>query len=279
MTVLPRQRITPALFIALAFFLPISSLAQETSDDVLTQSLPLRTALHHDPTLAAPLDRLLDLFRKENRVDELVGMYRAHTAQYPLDMNGRTVLVRLLAATGDPEALTAARQAVTQFPQNGYLHFLLYQRLRADNDPQALDALDKAIELEPLAARKVAWIDLLVPAALLDGRRDLAKKHLEGLAQLADTPERCVEVARKMNEHEFHDLALALLTKSDGPRPAPETGVDLELEAARAEIGLKRNDAAAKRLDALLAKLTADYWRRPEIVRRRLALVISQEER
>ena len=114
--------------------------------ELLTKSLPLRTALHHDPTLAAPLDRLVTLYRSAGRVDELLGMYRAHVAHYPADPGGRTVLIRLLVATGDPAASDSARAAAAQFPQNAFLQHVLYEILQQRRDPRALDHLDRAIQ-------------------------------------------------------------------------------------------------------------------------------------
>ncbi len=247
--------------------------------ELLTKSLPLRTALHHDPTLAAPLDRLVTLYRSAGRVDELLGMYRAHVAHYPADPGGRTVLIRLLVATGDPAASDSARAAAAQFPQNAFLQHVLYEILQQRRDPRALDHLDRAIALSTRANRKMAWIDELLPAAVVAGRRDLAEKHLLAQAALVDRPEECLMVARKMLEHKFYGPALELLQKPGATTADPETMVTIELEAAAAEVGLERTADAGARLDRLLAKLTADYWRRGEIVRQRLSLVATQAER
>ncbi len=257
-----------------------AAIAQEsTTDDLSAQSLPLRTALHHDPTLVSPLERLLSIYRGANRADELIGVYRAHVAQYPTDFSGRTVLVRLLASSGNPEALRAARAAVGQFPQNAYLHYALFELLRAQYDADALGALDKAIELENQASRKVVWIDLLLPAAMAEGRRDLVEKHLGTLAAITDDAQQRLQVAQRMIEYKFFGPALKLLQKKDAEPAAPETMVSIELAAAAAEVALDRSEAAGARLDRLLQKLTADYWRRGEIVQRRLALVNSQAQR
>jgi len=247
--------------------------------DLTTESLPLRTALHHDPTLAAPLARLLEMYRGAGAEQELLGLYQAHVAQYPGNLSGQTVLVRLLMATGSPEALSRARAAAAQFPRDGYLRYLVHQILQGRRDPKALEELDKAIALQTDPARKTAWVDQLLPLAIGEGRRDLAEKHLVALAELAAAPQARLEVARKMIKHRFFERALALLEKPEATAPSPETMVSLELEAATAEVGLDRGEAAAARLDKLLARLTADYWRRSEIVARRLALVKSQAER
>ena len=85
--------------------------------DILEQSLPLRTALHHDPALEAPLNQLVTLFRGANRLNELVTIYRNHTTQYPQDASGRTVYLRLLMASnaGDAEGVSTA--AIKAFPK------------------------------------------------------------------------------------------------------------------------------------------------------------------
>lgn len=243
------------------------------------QSLALRTALHHDSTLESPLERLIVLYREAGRIQELVGLYRTHVAQYPADANGRTVLVRLLLATGDPSALTAAQNASTQFSKNAYLHYLLFRTLKQRNDPKALDELDLAIENESRPSRKMSWLEELLPEARVRDRRELSLKHLKVIAAIPRDADQRLVVGRMMNRYEFFELGLDVLTKTDGPPAAPETMVDLELEAATSEVGLDKPDVAAERLRKLLGRLAADYWRRSDIVRRRLALVTSPEKR
>ena len=253
-------------------------LFSSSSSDV--KSLPLRTALHQEPSLASPLDRLLDMYRQTGRLDELVGLYRDHVAAYPDDVNGAAVLVRLLAGTRDADALRVATAAARQFPDNAYLAYLRHEVLDALNESDALEQLDAAIGLETQPARKRAWIERLLPLALAEDRLDLAEKHLRGLAAAAgNSPELRLEAAREMIALKFHAAALELLVETAALRPSPETMVDIELAAAAAEVGLNRAADAASRLDKLLGKLTADYFRRPEIVRRRIALVVDETQR
>ena len=82
-----------------------------------------------------------------------------------------------------------------------------------------------------------------------------------------------------MNRYKFHQHALETLEKPTERPPAPETMVSMQMEAATAELALKKSQDAATRLDNLLAKLTADYWRRPEIRARRLSLLHTKVER
>ena len=247
--------------------------------DPVAQSLPLRTALHQDPSLTAPLDQMLGMFRQQNRLDDLLAIYRNHLAQFADDKHAETVFVRLLVAVADPAAPARAKAAVERFPQDAYLRFLHYSALKLRHDSQALDELDRAIGLETVSERKAAWIDLLVPQAIVAGKKDLAEKHLQALAALAVSPEGQLEAARKMNQYKFYELALKTLNTARAKPLAPETMVALELEAAAAELGLTKREAAGERLDALLAKLTADHWRRAEIVARRLSLLDTPEAR
>ena len=248
------------------------------ADELLQKSLPLRTALHHDPTLQSPLSQLVQMFRTANRLEELVRIYSNHVTQYPADANGRIVLARLLSSTNDSAAEATIRAAVKAFPKNAYLRFLLYGRLQSKHDPEAVAELDRAIDLETIPGRKSAWIDILLTRSVETGRRDLTEKHLAALAKLAETAESQLEVARKMNRHKLHQQALTLLTE-DAIKAVPETMVAIQLEAAATEVLLKQPDAAEQRLARLLEKVTADYWRRPEIVTRRLTLVRSTEAR
>lgn len=276
----PRATRTAALIAVSALICAALAAQNGDQDDLASKSLPLRTALHHDPTLAAPLERLLALYREADRVDELLGMYRAHLAAYPADQRALVVLVRLLHATGSPEAAGAARSAAARHPENSYLHYLLYKVLNANHDPDALDELDRAIEHEALFSRRRTWITELVPAAINADRRDLAEKNLKTLAEIAgNSPEALLDASRIMLKHKFHELALVALEAAAKASPAPEVGVEIELTAASAEVGLGRAETAAGRLDRLLDRLTADYWRRPEIMHRRIALIQSGAER
>ena len=263
-------------------FSTVITFAQEKplpAADLTAKSLPFRTALFHDPTLAPPLERLLQLYREAGRAKELVDLYRQHVAQYPADIGALTILVRLLAATDDPEAGGFARKAAERVPENAFLQFLLFEHLQKAREAGALDALDRAIAKETMPARKRAWIEQLLPLATAEGRPELAQKHLETLAAQSRTAEEKVEVARKMIAQKLEAAALAVLDSAAALAPAAETGVEIDLAAASAEIGLKKADAAAARLDRVLARLAADYWRRAEILHRRTALVKSDAER
>lgn len=247
--------------------------------DVEAASLPLRTALYHDPTLAPPLDRLLQIYRDANRAKELVDTYRQHVAQYPADTGALIVLIRLLQATNDAEADRLAPAAAARFPEQPYLQYLNFLSLQKTRAAGALDALDRAITKETLPARKRVWIEQLLPLAAAEGRVEIAQRHLEALAAASPNAEGKLDAARKMITLKLHAPALAVLEAALAQKPAAETGVDLELAAAGAEVGLNREAAAATRLDRLLGRLAADYWRRTEILHRRTALVKGDADR
>ena len=248
--------------------------------DLVARSLSLREALHKDPSLPAPFDRLVSMYREAGRLNELTGIYRSQLAEHPDDVNALTVCIRVLGATGDSDALKAARSAVSRYPDNAYLRYLLSERLRADHDPAALTELDKAIQQETIPARKRAWTEALVPQAMAEDRRDLAEKHLKGLAaDVAKSPDAALDAARKMLDFRLYALALDTLAAAAKGNPSAETSVEIEMAAAAAEVGLDRVDAARARLDRLLGKLPPDYSQRPEIVRRRIALARQETER
>jgi hypothetical protein len=262
--------------------LAMAAFAQEVPirpADLQAASVPLRTALYHDPTLAPPLDRLLQLYRDAGKVKELVETYRQHVSQYPADTGALVVLVRLLAATNDAEADSLARGAAQRFPENAFLQFLHFEQIQKAHKPGALDALDRAIEKETLPARKRAWIEQLLPLAIAEGRPEVAQRRLENLAADHSTAEGKLEVARKMISQKLYAPAVAVLEAATALKPAAETGVDLELAAVSAELGLQKEAAAAARLDRLLARLAPDYWRRTDILHRRTALVKTDADR
>lgn len=221
----------------------------------------------------------MGLYGEAGRTKELVEVYRQHVAQYPNDTGALIVLIRLLAATGDPTTGEVVRRAAEQLPDNAFLQFLLFEHLQRTREPGALEALDRAIAKETVLPRKRAWLEQFLPLAAAENRTDLVRGHLERLAGESRTADEKLDVARKMIAGKLHEPALAVLEAAAALGPSAETGVEIELAAATAELGALRRDAAAARLDRLLGRLAADYWRRPEILHRRTALVKSVVER
>ena len=82
-----------------------------------------------------------------------------------------------------------------------------------------------------------------------------------------------------MASAKFYPLALETLEKARKGDPSPELKIDIELDAAAAEAALDRHAEAGARLDALLGTVAADYWRRAEIVSRRVNLLRTDAER
>ncbi|MFM2091396.1 MAG: hypothetical protein RLZZ127_1885, partial [Planctomycetota bacterium] len=246
--------------------------------DLLADTLPLRAALHEDPSLEAPLTRLVEAWRGADRLPELVAVYRSHCASFPQDASAVAVLVRLLRAAGDPQAGPVSQQALTAFPGDPFLAWLRAAVLTDARDPQALDALARAVDLEAPGWRRDQWIEQLVQGAIAAGRRDLAAKHLKAQADGAAGDAAKVAAGRRLRAAGMAAEALAVL---DGlsPEAPPEVAVDGAAEAAAACADLGRRDEAASRLDALLGRLAADHWRRAELTRRRLALAGSETAR
>lgn len=244
------------------------------------QSLALRTALFHEPSLEQPLLSLLDLYRKASREEELLGLYRSHIAQYPEDAGSTAVLVRLLLELKRPEASAAAQAAAEQHPQYPLALYLRHRDLEAQRDPRSLEMLERAIEAADDPARRREWTDELAAIALAENRRDLAEKHLRALAaQPGQTPAHLTTLAQRLNRDGFYQFALETAQAAAQNNPPPETAVELELQAAAAEAGLGQKAEAGARLDALLGKTAPDYARRPEIVSRRVALLDTDAER
>ena len=249
--------------------------------DLLANSLPLRTALYHDPTLQAPLERLVAMFREQNRLNELAALYRTHIASYPNDAGATLVLIRVLQVSNGTEALSLARQAVTQFPKNADIRYILYALLRTGGDLNALAELETAIGLERTRpSKKRAWLEEIIPAAVKREDRAMAERNMLLLSDLVkDNVDAQLDAARLALSLKFYDQTLDILSAAVRNQPSAENGVEIEIVAAAAESGLNRPADAAKRLDALLGRVTADYWRRPEIIKQRMAMVRTEPER
>ena len=244
------------------------------------RSLEFRARLQQYPTQDALFARLLEMYQKAGEVDRLVGMYRQHTTVYPNDEPGRIVYVRLLSSINDPEAANQVRESLRVFPKSGYLHYLLYEHLKEAGDPKAIDALDKAVEFGTDPRARAKWIEKLLKLALEDDRRDVAKRHVETMIQIqGPRAEGKVRAARRLASFGLHEKALDVLTQAAASEPSPELIIDIELLSAVSEISLHRSKEARDRLDNLLARLTADHWRRSEVLTMRQRLIASEGER
>lgn len=253
--------------------------AAEAPRDIVAQSLPLRTALHHDSSLEAPFDRLVALYREAGRMAELIETYRSHVKTYPTDPNGAAVLVRLLEADGAADAPATAKSLAEAHPKSGYLQYLWYLSQRRTRRIDALQTLEQAIALAPSPRLKSAWTETLLTEAASGERQDLVDKYLGEMSAAATTADAKLEVARRMLALARHKQALTVLEEAATMNPAPEVGVQIQTTAVTVEIALDKSAEAAARLDRLLEKLAPDYWARPELVRRRMALITTEAER
>lgn len=277
---MPRLRLVPAAILAVGLGFGSVHAADTELDQLLEDSLPLRQALHYDPTLETPLERLVDSFSQADLTQDLVTIYRDHCAAYPTDPSGRTVLIRILHAIGAPEVGAATRQAIQDFPEHAYLHrlgFLVLQRLEGE---AALDMLVRAVVLTDSPIQIKEWASDVIVQALSLGRDELVDTHLQAiLAAAGDAPAGLLEAAEVMVEHDRDEMALQALERALSGTEDAELAITIDLAAADAEQRLGRQSAAGQRLDGILNRLTADYWRRPEILERRLDLASDADER
>ncbi|MDH3584265.1 MAG: hypothetical protein OER86_08620, partial [Phycisphaerae bacterium] len=255
-------------------------LSAGADDELTAKTIPLRAALHTDPTLDSPFERLVTEYRRAGRVPDLLAIYGDHLKQYPQDVNAHVVRLRLLQATNDATFLNSAAASAKTHPKVAYLRFLLFEAMEKRDPASALEHLDGAIENESRADRRGQWIERLLPLAIRHNRRPLARGRLEQLAQAsAGSAEGQLRAAERMQKYGFGEMALKSLSAASALKPAPQIMVKIELTAAETEVGLERVSDASARLDRLLDKLTADYWQRPEIMRRRMALARDKPER
>ncbi|MEM9346451.1 MAG: PQQ-binding-like beta-propeller repeat protein [Planctomycetota bacterium] len=258
----------------------VSALGDAAEPTLAEQSLPLRTALHHEPTLDAPLQALVKLYRHQNRLDELLALYDQHLKQWPQDTSARTVHLRLLLAVSDPTALAATRATAKAQPEHAFFRYLLFRALEASGEEGALDELHQAIKRCEKPQLQRTWIETFLPLAISQGRVAQAAEHLKTLSGLAgEDPVAKLHAARMMMLADQHELALSTLeAASELPMPA-ESLVEYAMTTAKALAKLERKQEAAARLDQLLDRVSTDYWRRPEIIRQRLGLVDTDLER
>ncbi|MEC5127858.1 PQQ-binding-like beta-propeller repeat protein [Verrucomicrobiales bacterium BCK34] len=269
-----------AVFVC-CFCFAFSASAQDLTEEEFTQlSLKYRTAIHYDPLLQQPIDSLVKLYRDAKRVDELIGLYRSHVEQYPDDGGAKTALIRILRKVDRPGADELIASAVPLHPEYAPLQYLLYLFLSERGDERAAETLSRAIDLEVNPAKRRDWIEELLQIAESDTTRQLARVQLEKLL-LADgkSVDALLGLARLMQRYEYHELSIVALTKAIELKPAPDAALDIEILLANAEYKLGNSAAAGKRLDAVLAKLAPDHWRRREIMSQRVNVLASPEER
>ena len=244
------------------------------------QSLALRTALHYDPSLDAPLKGLIRLYQKAGRLEDLLGLYRAHTTQYGEDVGAKVVMIRLLKELDRVEVGEMIQAAAQQHPEHPELKHLLYQDYKRRGDKRALKTLSEAIDLQKRQGRRHAWMEELLAQAQESDARGLAEGHLkENLSVEGHTATTLLALATQMHRYHFDEMCLAALSQAQAKKPDAETGVEIDLMAARAEASLGQFDAVARRMDALLKRLAPNYHRRREIMKLRVGLVKTAADR
>lgn len=249
------------------------TLAESPPQDFDKTSLSLRTALHYDPSVEAPLKKLVELYRGAGRSEELLGLYENHVSQFAQDANAKLVLARLYAEVKDRRAAGFLAAAITLHPEHALLAWQNARVLEERRDPKTAEEMARAIGLETSASRRVLWFASLMKRAAHDGREDLVIGQVQKfLDENAMTPEQRLRWARQA-------LAVKLVKTSQllqNDLDVSASGPDIAMEAAvlRAELMAAdgRREDAAKLLDTLLEKLAPDHWRRRELLMLRLDL-------
>ena len=253
--------------------LPIAFLATTSAQDegagktFEEQSGALRTALHYDPSLGQPLRTLVELYEKAERVDELLGLYRAHVSQYPDDAGAQIVLIRLLRHLQRPEAMELLQSAVQRFPDQAMLQYLQFEWYRKSDDARALATLSRAVELQTIPDRRDTWLEELLELSRDADDNGVARKHLVAQQQSAGTdPAAMLAVAQRMHRYDFHDLAIETLTAALSGQLEPEARVEVTMLLAKSEASVGKRAQAGQRVATLLDSVAADYWRRRELM-------------
>lgn len=243
------------------------------------ETLPLRTALHYNPLLNNALKRLVESYRQKDSVNNLIALYRSHCAQYPDDASAAIVLLGILSVTQQPGVGAFAEEVRKRFPDDARALYVVYTTMRLLQSPGAAAVLAEAVQKQEDAAQRENWLGELLPQLAATGQISRARSLLEQQAKSCQNAEACLPVIALLLKYNFAGEALALCKQAEAMSPNAETGVELTLRQAAAEAALGKREDAAKRLDVLLQRLAEDYWRRREILARRIALVDADHER
>ncbi len=277
-----RQEIRQGWLCLLVAFagLPFATGQELTEEQFIASSLRDRTALHYDPLLDPPLESLIKLYRASERVDELIGLYRSHVGQYPEDAGAKTVLIRILRRVDRAGAEEMIAAAVPLHPDFAPLQYILFRFLEERGDSRATEALSRAIDLETNPARRSDWLEQLLQLSEAESARSLADLQFNKLLALENqSAESFLALARLMQRYQFWELSLRALNKAKAARPDPEALVEADVMLAGAQAQLGNRIDAGRMLDALLKRLSADHWRRREIVSLRVSVLATDTER
>ena len=269
------------LIVCLIFLLAVTITAKEEKGErkILTDSLPYRTALHHDPTLRAPLEKLVTLYRAAGEQEELLRMYDLHLRQYPKDESATIVLISIMIELNHQRSIRRLEKAVADFPKSGYLHYMLYQHLDRSQLPGSIKELLKAVN-NAHSTKEWGWTQELIEKASKTGETEIAREYLAKTAEnVKKNPRKTLKLAGKMLDLGFADLALTHYIKAEAKLTDPELLIEAKLGRVKALLTLDRKDEAAEILEKLLTKVTNDYWRRSEILSLSLALIDTAGKR
>ncbi|MDF1859769.1 MAG: PQQ-binding-like beta-propeller repeat protein [Verrucomicrobiales bacterium] len=270
-----------ALVYSFVLLVPLLSGAQQLSnEDFTAASLKLRTALHYDSMLEQPLASLVDLYESADRTDELVGLYRSHTEQYPDDAGAKVVLIRIIQATDRSGVGELVASSVALHPEFPALQYLLFSFLEEKGDERSVEALSKAIDLQTNPARRSEWLEELLQLSSSEKARALASEQLAKLLTYEEqSAESFLATAKLMQRYSFWNLsrqALGLALEGD---LSPEAKIEAEILLSRAEAESGNRSGAGTILDKILKRLSPDHWRRQEIITMRVGVIASTEER
>lgn len=260
-----------AVGLGLGLSLTWAPAAEEETADFDKTSVTLRTALHYDPSVEVPLQKLVELYRSAGRTEELLSLYNTHLAQYPDDAGASLVLARIYTLLQDRKAGDFLKAAVARHPDSALLAWQLGRMLQEERNPKAVEAMASAVRLEKSAARKAQWFGELMKVAATQGREDLVLEETRRLIEEgALTPEQRLRWARQALGQKLTKTAVRMMEGVDAARLGTDNQVDATMLQAELLAADGKPTEAGSQLDALLEKLAPDYWRRREILMLRL---------
>jgi hypothetical protein len=252
--------------------------AQEKGFD--EKSLAWRTALHFDPTAEAPLDLLVDLYAGDGRLGELVNLYLNHLQAYPEDAAATLVLGRIYVRSEDSRAGRFLEDARNRFPKQADLTWLWGGWLGKRHQPGGKEARMKAILLTEDVGRRDVWVGEVIESITLSGGAEIVAEGLRRLCEKEDvTPEERLRWAGQALAVGQASMASVLGQGISLEVFSGDAWIEAALTRCRTLLALEDFKRAREQADEILAKLAADHWRWPEVVRLRWQCADSSEER
>lgn len=266
-------RKTVVISLLTACCLSAISFGADPASDFDKTSLTLRTALHYDPAAQSPLQKLVDLYSAAGRTEELIALYTAHLTQYPGDASAKLVLGRLYMLLQDKRAGEFLKAAVIQHPDHALLIWQHALYLESQHDAKAVDEMARAVSVEKSTARRSLWFGELMKTVAVQGREDLLLTQTrQMIGEAALSAEQRLRYARQAASLKLMKTADAMLQALNPATLSTDGSVELSLLQAEIKHALGQPAEAGLALDALLARLAPDYWRRREILMLRLDL-------